>query len=133
MKLIVFRAIAVVAVLMLAACGAPANAVADAESVYADLVDAQGVVGAIDSGLFAEYRGKSRREWEAEVRTRQQELATALARIPETAGTDARVRHILQSKLDSFSTKDDSPTFRCADAQRKDTANPASRLPENHA
>jgi Peptidase family M3 len=128
-----YPTIAAVASLALAACtprpqASPATAegsVTAAESVYADLVDAQGVVGAIDAGLFAEYRGRDEREWEAEVRRRQKELAAVLARIPEThsTGSDARVLGILRSKLDSFTeapAETGSPNLRCKDAQRKD-------------
>src|SRR6185295_6258559 len=96
-----------------------------AESAYADLVDAQGVVSAIDSGLFTTYRGKDKREWEARVRTSREQLAAMLPRVPQTrdTGTDARVRGILRSKLDA-SNEDAaeirSPHLHCADSKRKE-------------
>jgi hypothetical protein len=110
--------------LALVACVARLS-VDTAESTYADLVDAQGVVGAIDSGLFESYRGKDKRDWEAEVQTRRQQLATALANAPDTraTGTDARVLGILKSKLDPSNddaSENKSPQLQCADAQRKD-------------
>ena len=99
---------------------------AAAESIYAELVDAQGVAGAIDSGLFAEYRGKNQREWEAEVRTRRHQLAAALTRIAGTGAseTDARVLGILKSKLEAATQEaganTNSPRLRCADAKQRD-------------
>ena len=38
----------------------PSTAVAEAETLYADLADSYGVISTIDSGLFATYRGKDR-------------------------------------------------------------------------
>jgi hypothetical protein len=119
-----FRLTAVLAGLALAACVARPT-VERAESIYADLVDAQGIVGAIDSGLFASYRGKDQGDWEAEVRMHREQLAATLARIPQTreTGTDARVLGILKSKLDASNEEagdDTSPHLRCADSKRKD-------------
>jgi len=117
-----FRVTAALAGLALAAC-ASRPLVDAAESTYADLVDAQGVVGAMDSGLFTSYRGRDKRGWEAEVRTRREQLAATLARTPEAreSGTDARVLGILKSKLDA-SREDaadaNSPHLKCADAKR---------------
>src|SRR6185295_16191023 len=96
-----------------------------AESAYADLVDAQGVVSAIDSGLFTTYRGKDKREWEARVRTSREQLAAMLPRVPQTrdTGTDARVLGILRSKLDASNEEAAeirSPHLQCADSKRKE-------------
>lgn len=121
-----FRVTAVLAGLALVAC-VSRSSVETAESTYADLVDAQGVVGAIDSGLFAEYRGKDKRGWEAEVRARREQLAAMLARTPETrgTGTDARVLGILKSKLDASKEEGaeaKAAHLQCADAKRADLA-----------
>lgn len=119
-----FRLTAVLAGLALAACVTPPS-LERAESIYADLVDAQGVVGAIDSGSFTSYRGKDKRAWEADVRAHREQLAATLARIPNTrqTGTDARVLGILKSKLDASSEEGadgKSPHLQCADSTRTD-------------
>ena len=96
-----------------------------AESIYADLVDTQGVVGAIDSGLFVRYRGKDRREWDAELQALRKRLAASLAGISETGSTkaDARALAILRDKRDALrpeASQKDANDLRCTDAQRKD-------------
>jgi hypothetical protein len=116
-------------VLALAACSSRSNtleargAVESAESAYAGMIDAHGVVGAIDAGLFREYRGKDRAQWQAEFEAGKTSLARALAELPKSglSDTDARVASVLRAKLESFA---EDPTGseerRCADAQRTD-------------
>jgi Peptidase family M3 len=100
----------------------------EAESSYADLVDAKGVLDAIDSGLFAEYGGRNRREWDARLRSSRERLATALSGIPAArlSASDARVLTVLQHKLESFPPHAETKQAgRCADRQRKDLSRDA--------
>src|SRR5689334_4174144 len=106
----------------------PAQALNEAESSYADLVDAKGVLDAIDSGLFAEYGGRNRREWDARLRSSRERLATALSGIPAArlSASDARVLTVLQHKLESFAPHAETKQAgRCADRQRKDLSRDA--------
>lgn len=101
-----------------------AGAITEAEAVYADVNDAGSIVGAIDSGLFREFRGKDRTAWQAAFRSDRATLARKLGAIAESSlsADDARVYRILQAKLESFaeptSAAESSP--RCNDAQRKE-------------
>jgi hypothetical protein len=104
---------------------ATAGAVADAETIYADLNDANSVVGAIDSGLFKSYRGKDRTAWDQEFRDRRNELQARLATISERSlsKSDAKVVAVLRAKLRSFSDtpqSEGSESGRCEDSKRKD-------------
>jgi len=102
---------------------AAAGALTAAESIYADLVDAQGVVDAIDSGLFAQYRGKDQHEWDAKFKALHERLGASLASISETGLTkaDARVLAVLRRKLDTVQPSEKDPRdLRCTDAQRKE-------------
>lgn len=108
-----------------AAAGTGASPVTDAESTYADLNDANSVVGAIDSGLFAKFLGRDRAAWEQEYRATRQRLAEQLTAIPngELTEAEARVVKVLREKLDAFAavpSPETSTTGRCEDAQRKD-------------
>ncbi|MFL6603234.1 MAG: M3 family metallopeptidase [Steroidobacteraceae bacterium] len=100
-----------------------AAALTAAESIYADLVDAQGIVDAIDSGLFAQYSGKDQRDWDAELKALHERLVVSLASISETGLTkaDARVLAVLRRKLDTIQPSEKDPRdLRCTDAQRKE-------------
>lgn len=96
---------------------------AAAESTYADLVDAKGVVDAIDAGSIVEYRGQDRRAWDAKLAASRERLGTQLAAIPESrlSQGDARVLAVLRSKLETFAPHaDDTQNLRCSDAQSKE-------------
>lgn len=102
---------------------AAARAVADAESTYADVQDAHGVLGAIDSGLFASYRGRDRAAWAREFEAQRKRLTQQVAALPleGLAAPDARVAKLLREKLGSFDEA--APGLeagRCEDASRKD-------------
>lgn len=104
------------------------RALTEAESIYSDLVDARGVIDAIDSGLFVQYGGRNRSEWEAKLRVSRKHLATALAGIPAArlSEPDARVLALLRRKLETFSPHEEkTQSLRCADAQRKDLSRDA--------
>ena len=94
-----------------------------AESIYADLNDAASVVGAIDSGLFSEYRGKDRSAWERQRRLAHEQLATLLAGLSaeRLAEPEARVLAILRRKIESFADEpaQGDQAGRCADARHE--------------
>lgn len=100
------------------------SALTQAEAIYADVNDATSIIGAIDSGLFPEFRGKDRVGWQAIFRRDRAILAQKLGAINEASliPADARVYRILRAKLESFadptSATESSP--RCSDAPRKD-------------
>lgn len=109
----------------LAATVAIASDVTEAESIYADLNDARSVVDAIDSGLFASFRGKDRAAWNQESEQKRRQLAEQLAALANRtfAKSDARVVGILRAKMESLA---DNPAFEqeapghCEDAKRRD-------------
>lgn len=109
----------------LAAAGSSgARAVAGAEAVFADTEDAQGVLGAIDSGLFTGYRGRDRAAWAREFESRRLQFAALVAGLPATglSAADARVARVLRDKLASFE-EPAAPGLgagRCEDAARRD-------------
>ena len=99
-----------------------------AELHYADLVDARGVIDAIDSGHLVEFRGKDRSEWDAELRSSYDRLVTALPDISASrlSRDDARALATLHRKLETLRPAADEPQdLRCADARRKDLASDA--------
>lgn len=78
------------------------------EEIYADLVDAGGVVTTIDSGLFTTYQGSDLAAWEQRYSQKRKQLVVA---------------------LDSLSTKDLSPVDLHAASNMRESLN--STLPES--
>ena len=70
-------------VLLLGAIGAagaaPPSPLAPAEAIFLDFLDAHGAVGAIDSGLWPDFKGRSRESWDAAVKDRHRALTDQLA------------------------------------------------------
>jgi hypothetical protein len=62
-----------------AAQAAEPSPLAPAEAIFLDFLDAHGAVGAIDSGLWPDFKGRSRESWDAAVRDRHKALNDALA------------------------------------------------------
>ena len=52
---------------------------APAEAIFLDFLDAHGAVGAIDSGLWPDFKGRSRESWDAAVKDRHRALVDQLA------------------------------------------------------
>lgn len=52
---------------------------APAEAIFLDFLDAHGAVGAIDSGLWPEFQGRSRESWDTTVKDRHRALVDQLA------------------------------------------------------
>lgn len=100
------------------------RAVVEAEAVYADAVDARGVLDAIDAGLFANYRGRDRAAWADEFAAKRRRLAALVAALPKRglSTADVRVAQVLRAKLTVFEepTARGLETGRCEDRSRKD-------------
>jgi Peptidase family M3 len=99
-------------------------ALLSAEKTYATLNDAASIVSAIDSGLFKQYRGKSRRAWQAIFLRQRAELRTLIGEIDEgtLSRSDARVATVLRSKLKAFDADpalNDSVARHCSDSTRQ--------------
>jgi hypothetical protein len=124
--------ISILACFSLHASPAPANAdvsVPQIEQIYADAVDAVGILTTIDSGLFKVYQGKGRAEWEQIYREKRNDFAKGVATV-STASLSAADLHALsimraslQSTLpenpyDSTSNYSSSDGT-CKDASRK--------------
>jgi hypothetical protein len=104
----------------------PSTAVAQAETLYAELADSYGVISTIDSGLFATYRGKDRSTWERVYAEKRKQLVEKLSRITASglSPLDARAldvmnRHLHDDFLEQFSDQN-APPEHCQDAERQD-------------
>ena len=115
---------------LLLVCSASANLTADSkkvaetETIYADVSDASTIIGAIDSGLFTNYRGKDRATWDKEYHQKRQKLAERLAKLPTQglSANDAKAVAAMRTQLASFAENISapfSPSNHCQDAQRK--------------
>lgn len=101
-------------------------AVAEAETLYADLADSYGVITTIDSGLFATYQGKGRAPWERVYAETRKQLTEKLSRITASSLSplDARALEVMNRHLrDDFPEQfndQNAPPEHCQDAERKD-------------
>jgi hypothetical protein len=66
-----------------AAIAAEPSPLAPAEAIFLDFLDANGAVGAIDSGLYENFNGRSRDDWDADVKRTHQALTDSLAKLDE--------------------------------------------------
>lgn len=103
----------------------PALAVAEAESVYADLADSYGVISTIDSGLFETYQGKDRASWEQDYREKRKQLVGMLPKISlsSLSPSDARAVDLMRRHLEDFPEQFSGlmlPPGQCKDAERQD-------------
>jgi hypothetical protein len=108
-----------------AGLNADSKKVAETESIYADVNDAQNIIGTIDSGLFTSYRGKDRAAWEKLYRHKRKELSVHLAKLPtqRLSANDAKAVAAMRSQLATFSENISapfSPRNNCQDYKRKD-------------
>ena len=104
---------------------ADSKKVAETESIYADVNDAQSIIGTIDSGLFTSYRGKDRAAWEKLYRQKRKELSDHLAKLPSQglSANDAKAVAAMRTQLATFSENISapfSPRNSCHDSKRKD-------------
>jgi len=102
------------------------QAVAEAESIYADLTDSYSIAATIDSGLFATYHGKDRPAWQREYEEKRKQLVEKLSKISASglSPSDARaievMRHHLDEDFPEQYKSEMSPPGECKDARQKD-------------
>jgi hypothetical protein len=98
------------------------------EYLYADVSDANSILGTIDSGLLSTYRGKDRAAWEQFYREKRAKLAKKLERLPGSglSGGDIRAIAAMRKQMKAFTGGGAlfSPAAKCHDAARKDIAYP---------
>jgi hypothetical protein len=103
-----------------------AEKVSTVENLYAEVSDANTILGAIDSGLVTTYQGKDRAAWREFYRTKRAELAKQLDTLPASGLSDADTRAIAAMRKQMKSFKGGgalfSPAAKCQDSSRKDIA-----------
>ena len=101
-------------------------AVAEAETVYADLADSYGIISTIDSGMFATYQGNDRSAWERVYGEKRKQLTEKLSKISASglSPLDARALEVMNRHLhDDFPEQfkdENAPPEHCQDAQHQD-------------
>ncbi len=109
------------------ASAADTDPVGTAEATFLDFLDAANAVGAIDSGLFTEYQGRSRAIWDQLQRITYQELTEQLA-ATDKAGLSAEDQAAVAAMRATLAYYDDPnpaltndpASLRCMDAKRSD-------------
>ena len=104
---------------------ADSKKVSELENIYADVSDAVTVIGAIDSGLFASYRGHDRTAWDKEYHQKRKDLAERLSKLQaqSLSASDAKAVTAMRTQLALFPetiSAPFSPNNHCQDAGRKD-------------
>jgi hypothetical protein len=98
------------------------------EYLYADVSDANSILGSIDSGLLSTYRGKDRAAWEQFYREKRAKLAKKLESLPGSglSSGDTRAIAAMRKQMKAFTGGGAlfSPAAKCQDAARKDIAYP---------
>jgi hypothetical protein len=94
------------------------------EYLYAEVSDANTVLGAIDSGLLSTYKGKDRAAWDQFYRKNRIKLEKALETLPGSGLSveDARAVGAMRKQMKAFRGGGAlfSPASKCKDATRKD-------------
>ena len=107
---------------------ADSNKVSAVESLYADVSDANTILGTIDSGLLNRYQGRDRAAWERFYTEKRARLTRQLETLPTSglSGGDARAIAAMRKQLQSFTGggAPASPAAQCRDATRADLAYP---------
>jgi hypothetical protein len=124
----VWKAIFIVCIassLGVSADGPSAKAVAEAESVYADLNDANSIISTIESGLFSTYQGKDKAAWQATYQEKRKLFLDKLAKVPASGlnEEDARAVKIMRRHLEDMPEKFNDvmmPEGKCENASKKD-------------
>src|SRR5882724_3526389 len=77
------------------------DAVARTETFYADLLDGNGALSTIDSGLMRRYDGKDRNAWKRIYREKRDALIAHLAKLPADGlpRADARAVSLMRASL----------------------------------
>jgi hypothetical protein len=102
---------------------APVRALGQIEEAYADLNDAAGAVGLIDSypARYPEYGGSNRATWQQRYAARRAQLTDSLAHPPAPlSAQDSRAVRVMHAALLDASAEPDSlaPVGHCRDAQQ---------------
>ena len=105
-----------------------ANRIAASEDAYADLMDAAGALGTIDSGLAPTFGGKDRHAWEVVYREKRAQVVSFLAKVPKDglSPLDARAVATMRTSLEGLpenpehSENSAQSAAKCKDAPRKD-------------
>src|SRR5690348_3428304 len=99
------------------------------EYLYAEVSDANTILGTIDSGLLSTYQGKDRAGWQQFYRKNRAQLAKELETLPASGLSDGDTRAIaaMRKQMKAFTGGGAlfSPAAKCQDAARKDLAYPA--------
>ncbi|HSE49906.1 MAG TPA: hypothetical protein VLA96_11920 [Terriglobales bacterium] len=93
------------------------------EEAYADLVDARGAIGFIDSGFVATYGGKDRKAWEEIRKAKLKEMQELLPAVPEEKlpARERRGLKLMQEAVEAAAAEGApalAPAGNCQDAQR---------------
>lgn len=104
-----------------------ASPIAELESAFADLNDANSVISTIDSGLFKSCRGKDRAGWEQIYHASRKKVVAGLAEAApqKLSAEDARAVSIMKAALETMPETPSAPmqpTASCDDAKRRDLA-----------
>lgn len=98
------------------------------ECLYADVSDANTILGTIDSGLLSTYLGKDRAAWEQLYREKRAKLARELEKLPASglSARDIMAIATMRGRMKDFTAGGAlfSPAAKCRDAARKDIAYP---------
>jgi hypothetical protein len=98
------------------------------EYLYADVSDANTILGAIDSGLLSTYEGKDRAAWEQFYLKNRAKLANKLETLSGSgfSGEDTRAIAAMRKQMKAFTGGGAlfRPAAKCKDAARKDTGYP---------
>jgi Peptidase family M3 len=89
------------------------------EAAYADMNDATGAIGLIDSGYTASYGGRDRAAWSRELEARKAEVQAGLARLGTEALSpeDRRAAELMRRAVQPTDASAGlAPVARCADA-----------------
>ena len=114
-----------------------ASPLAPAEAIFLDFLDAHGAVSAIDSGLWADFEGRSRESWDAEIKDRYDALMKELAALdveklsPEDYAALAAMRVTLADWGDpspAVANTPDGPTCKDRDDPKLDYEGLSSAL-----
>jgi hypothetical protein len=99
------------------------DAVARAESAFADAMDATGIVSTIDSGLGATWAGKDRAAWTSVQQSALSQFRQRIAAVPDQGlqAADTRAVGIMRRKIGAIESDESGskqPAQRCDDALR---------------
>src|SRR5215831_461641 len=87
------------------------------EYLYADVSDANAILGTIDSGLLSTYQGKDRAAWEQFYRKKRDQLAKKLETLPGSGLSEGDTRAIaaMRKQMKAFTGGGAlfSPTAKC--------------------